>query len=247
MSEYRQVEETEEGQCVLMLYDSVLQGKVSAKSFTAKYWLGFDNTVILDKGRATTYRLQHQDSAQAWVLRQYRRGGLFGKLVKNKYFFANEDKVRSIAECRVLSHLRKHNLPVPKPIGAMYIRKGRFYSAAIITEYIPDTKTLSAYLAKGEEVNWKQVAKAIYEVHHAGLLHSDLNTHNILLNNNAEAFIIDLDKARYIPGVNLGSQHRTSLQRLRRSIEKVSPGSEERIKNDWAEFIYAYRALHKLN
>lgn len=247
MSEYRQVEETEQGEIVLMLYDSVLQGKVSFESFLPEYWLAFENTSILAEGRSKTYRVQHSEIDQAWVLKQYRRGGLFGKLVKRKYIFTNEDEVRSVAECRVLSHLCKHKLPVPKPIAAMYKRSGYFYEAATLTEYIPNARTLSSFLVEGEKIDWKAIAKAIYQVHHAGLIHSDLNAHNILINSSGRVFIIDLDKAGYIPGIDLGSQHRMSLLRLQRSIEKVSTGSEERKGNDWDELTLSYRGFHSSN
>jgi len=157
--------------------------------------------------------------------------------------FTKEDEVRSISEYRILSHLNKLNLPVPRPIAAMYVRTGVSYEAAILTEYVPDTQTLSSLIAQGEVVDWKAVAKAIFLVHEAGLLHADLNAHNILLDKNGVVTIIDLDKAVYLPGINLGSQQSKSLQRLRRSIEKLSVGTEKRQKNDWAELIYAYREL----
>ena len=247
MSEYRQIEETEQGEIVFMLYDSVLQGKVSFESFLPEYWLAFENTAVLAEGRSTTYRVQHSETDEPWVLKQYRRGGLFGKLVKRKYIFSNEGAVRSVAECRVLSHLYMHDLPVPKPIAAMYKRRGPFYEAATLTEFIPHTRTLSNLLVEDEKIDWKAIAKAIYQVHDAGLVHSDLNAHNILINSSGRVFIIDLDKAGYLPGIDLSSQHRMSLLRLRRSIEKVIAGSEGRQKNDWEELIFSYRKFTSNN
>ena len=181
------------------------------------------------------------------MLRQYRRGGLLGKVIKQRYFFTRHDDVRSIAEYRVSERLYKLDLPVAKPIAAMYVKNRFSYTAAILTQYIPNTQTLSALLDSDKEINWHEIAKAIYQVHQAGLLHSDLNAHNILIDGNAQATIIDLDKSGVFPEVNLGSQHREILKRLRRSMEKVSRRTQEQQLSDWADLIHTYRDLQEIN
>ncbi len=244
MSEYRQEIKLADGKTMVMLYDSVLQGKILPEYFSAEYWTQFAETRILAKGRATTYCVKAPEQ-RPWVLRQYRRGGVFGKLIKQAYFFTKHAEVRSIAEYRASAQLYKLSLPVAKPIAAMYVKNNLTYTAAILTEFIDNTQTLSAVLDPDKKINWRAIAMAIYQVHQAGLVHSDLNTHNILIDKNWQTTIIDLDKSLVVPDLNLSSQHRESMQRLRRSMEKVSRRTPEQQLNDWAELIYAYRYMHK--
>ena len=244
MSEYRQEIKLADGKTMVMLYDSVLQGKILPDYFSQRYWSQFAETRILAKGRSNTYCVL-APKLKPLVLRQYYRGGLLGKVIEKTYLFTKHEDVRSIAEYRVSEQLYRINLPVAKPIAAMYIKNKFTYTAAILTEYIENTQTLSAILDPEKKINWRSIALAIYKVHQAGLVHSDLNAHNILIDIDWQSTIIDLDKSVVVPGVNLGSQHRESLQRLRRSMEKVSRRTPDQQLNDWAELIYAYRDLHK--
>ena len=243
MSEFQQEIKLEDGNTMSMLYDSVLQGKITPEYFSEEYWTQFSETRVLAKGRGTTYYV-HAPGQVPWVLRQYRRGGLFGRIVKQSYLFTKPEYVRSFAEYRVSAQLYKLNLPVAKPIAAMYVKNKFSYRAAILTQYVENSQTLSACLETDKKINWPAIALAISQVHQAGLLHSDLNAHNILIDENAQATIIDLDKSTIAPGINLENQHSKSLQRLRRSMEKVSHRTGDKQQNDWAELIYTYRDLH---
>ncbi len=244
MSEFQKEIKLENGKTMFMLYDSVLQGKIKPDYFSEEYWAEHPDSKILAKGRGITYRIQVPEQAP-WVLRHYHRGGLIGKVIKRSYAFTGSDEVRSFAEYRVSAQLYKLNLPVPKPIAAMYVKNRFSYRAAILTQYIENTMTLSACLSPEFKPNWRAIAQAIHQVHQAGLVHSDLNAHNILLDDNGHVTIIDLDKAVIHPGENLKPKHWESLQRLKRSMEKVSRRSSDQQQNDWAELIYAYRDLNK--
>jgi len=246
MSELRQAIQTAAGQSIVMLYDSVWEGKITADNFSPDFWQKQAGTEVLAKERGITYRVQSEHAQNAWVLRQYYRGGLFGRFVKQSYFFKNEERVRSFAEARLLQRLYSQGLPVPKPIAAMYQRSGLFYRAALLTKYVPNTKTLSQFLNQTDVaaiVPWQRIAEAVYKLNQAGLIHADLNAHNILLQADNTVTVIDLDKSGFYPELDLTSQHREVLARLRRSINKVSTRSLQQQEKDWAAFIYAYRAL----
>ncbi|MBT8141982.1 MAG: 3-deoxy-D-manno-octulosonic acid kinase [Gammaproteobacteria bacterium] len=241
MSEVRQKILTASGRSIVMLYDSRWQGKILPVYFDPDHWQASPDTEILAKGRGTTYKVQCEFDRHAWVLRQYRRGGLFGRVIKQSYFFSGESRVRSFAEWRLLQSLREQDLPVPEPVAAMYFRLGPYYRAAILTRYIPETRTLSQLLSKQGNIPWSGIATAIHQLHRAGLIHGDLNAHNILIDKNDSVTVIDLDKSGYLPGIDLSSQHRANLERLQRSVNKVSTRPEQTQQKDWDEFISAYR------
>ena len=243
MNEYRHTVKTAKGQSLVMLYDSELQGKILPEYFDPDFWSDKSETRVLAHGRGITLKVHAENIESAWVLRQYRRGGLFGRIVKESYFFSSEDKVRSFSEWRITKALYEQGLPVPRPIAAIYFKSGLIYKAAILVNYLPDTQTLSQLLETTDNINWQAIAKAIYQLHTAGLVHSDLNAHNILINASGTVTIIDLDKSAYFPGMLVTAGHRESLARLHRSIQKVSIRSPEITKKDWDEFVQAYREL----
>lgn len=81
------------------------------------------------------------------VLRQYRRGGLVAHLVRQTYLWQGAQRTRGFAELRVMAALHARGLPVPRPLAASYRRKaGLFYEAAILTQRIPDVRTLAQAL-----------------------------------------------------------------------------------------------------
>ncbi len=87
--------------------------------FQAEFWQKQERVIGSAKGRGTTYFLQTED----WfgvncALRHYYRGGLWGKLNKDRYHFSALDTTRSFAEFHLLQRLYEAGLPVPKPIAA---------------------------------------------------------------------------------------------------------------------------------
>ena len=254
MTEFIQKVEVSKWQRIVMLYDSGQQGKIQPEFFDPDYWKSRTGTEILAKGRGYTYKVQSSETEPAWVLRQYFRGGLFGRFIKQSYLFTGENKVRSFQEFRITQSLYAQGLPVPEPVAAVYYRTGATYKAAILTRYLPDTVTLSHMLQKSGEIQWSFIAEAIYKLHAAGLVHSDLNAHNVLIHPDQTVTIIDLDKSGYFPIVQktvgasfpvmmLSGAHRDNLKRFKRSLEKVSTHSQEQKEKDWEKFIIAYRSL----
>ena len=225
-----------------MFYDSFLKGTIQADYFLQDYWLDKEHTLVLAKGRSTTYKVRKSDLEKSWVLRQYYRGGLFGRFVERSYLYTNESSVRSVAEWRLLSKLYDLGLSVPRPIAAIYWRSGLIYQAAILTEYIKKSTTLSEFLISNDQIDWEKIALTIKAIHKVGCVHGDLNAHNILIHGANDVTIIDFDKS-YISQGNLNKLRKVqkdNLFRLKRSILKVTNWSEDKLDTHWQAFMQTY-------
>ena len=59
-----------------------------------------------------------ETDAGEWALRHYRRGGLVGRVIDDRYLFAGANRTRGFREWRMLAALHRHGLPVPRPVAA---------------------------------------------------------------------------------------------------------------------------------
>jgi len=223
-----------------MFYAVELRGKIKQDYFSPDFWLQQSATELLTQGRTATYKVRTNEFSDAWVLRQYYRGGLFGKFIRRSYFYRSEAVVRSLAELRLLTQLYELGLSVPKPIAAIYWRTGLVYRAALLTQFIDDSQTLSTALANNEVIDWHTVAYTIKAIHEVGCMHGDLNAHNILLHDK-QVTIIDFDKSRILKGPQ-PEIHKKNLMRLKRSILKVTNWSEQKLSQQWEAFMQAYNS-----
>lgn len=159
------------------------------------------------------------------VLRHYRRGGAMARFSRDRYLWGGEDRVRSVAELRLLEALQSRGLPVPIPIAAAWWRDGATYRAAIVVGKIADAHTWASEIVAGteNEDGWRDVGAMIARFHAAGLEHGDLNAHNVLFDPTREPWLIDFDKSHLHATL---SRHRAeaNLSRLERSIRKVGSG-----------------------
>ncbi|MDT8419555.1 MAG: 3-deoxy-D-manno-octulosonic acid kinase [Desulfuromonadales bacterium] len=175
------------------------------------------------KGRGEAYFLRSGD--YQLVLRHFRRGGLVGKLVSDRYLFLSRDASRSWREFRLLAEMAACGLPVPRPIAASVQRQGLFYRADLLTELIPETRTLAASLKHSLSVaNWSAIGACLRRFHDAGICHADLNAHNILLDRQQRVYLIDFDRGRRRTD---RSWKERNLLRLKRSLEKISSQNPE--------------------
>jgi 3-deoxy-D-manno-octulosonic acid kinase len=160
-----------------------------------------------------------------WVLRHYRRGGWVARVSTDHYLWNGEARVRAFAEWRLLAELSRQGLPVPKPLGARYCRRGLVYRCDLITERLPGAHALSALLmaAPVPDRTWRAVGDAVARLHAAGADHADLNAHNILVRcedaGPPQVSVIDFDRGRLR---RPGAWARRNLARLRRSLDKIT-------------------------
>ncbi len=176
------------------------------------------------RGRGTAWFLSVQ--SRAWVLRHYRRGGAVSALSRDRYWWSGEEDTRPFAEWQLTYHLHRAGLPVAAPIAARYRKQGFAYRGDIITERLPDVRSLAQALqdASLSLLTWIAVGRCLRRFHDAGVCHADLNAHNILLGQTdapPRVYLIDFDRGTLRKP---GFWQDANLVRLRRSLEKISWG-----------------------
>lgn len=185
--------------------------------FDAEYWQQQRKVTGSASGRGTTWFVQ-LDSMQA-ALRHYRRGGLLGKLVEDRYLFSGWDTTRSIQEFKLLQTLMEAGVNVPRPIAARAVRSGYTYRADLLSERISNAKDLVAILQENplSEAMYKKIGQEIAKMHQAHVNHTDLNIHNILIDDQNTIWIIDFDKCALEDN---SAYSKSNLDRLLRSFRK---------------------------
>lgn len=202
--------------CVL-LCASEFAGSAIPDWFDAKLW-GDAAQPVSEGGRGAAWFIRRDEGD--WVLRHYRRGGLVARISRDRYLWAGEASVRSVAEFRLLQRLRELGLPVPRPIAAMYWRRGLGYGAGLIVERIASARPMTMLLDDGDRAEWAQIGATIARFHHQGVEHADLNANNILLGE-AQVCLIDFDRGRLHAGNSGGAWQQANLDRLARSLRKL--------------------------
>jgi 3-deoxy-D-manno-octulosonic acid kinase len=176
------------------------------------------------------------------VLRHYRRGGLFGRLVRDRYLWTGAARTRAFREFRLMAELVGRGLPVPAPLMAGYRRFGAFYRADLLTARVPQARTLAQCLpqalADGELLD--ALGRTLGRFHAHGVCHADLNAHNLLLDGDRCWWLIDFDRGR-LRAPSAGWQGRR-LARLERSLLKLGAGRDTGWPAAWARLRAAHDA-----
>lgn len=195
---------------------SLVQHLLDCKNFEQS-----DRLLGFSKGRGTTWFLNtEQEFGINCIKRHYFRGGLFGKIIKDTYFFQNIAKTRAAQEFELLIKMSEWHLPVPRPIAYKITRITCFYQADILIEKIENTQDLSHYLQTHSltEKEYRDIGQCIRQLHDHQIYHSDLNIHNILREKEHGKFwLIDFDKCAIREGSSWKIQN---LERLLRSFHK---------------------------
>jgi len=188
-------------------------------------------------GRGAAWMLKH--GKDEWVLRHYRRGGLPGRFVRDRYLWIGLDVSRPWWEWHLLDSLYKEGLPVPQAVAARVQRRGLLYKGDLITRRIPAAHNLAERLAAGGDIPWNAVGRCLRRFHEAGVCHADLNANNILLDRAGQVYLIDFDRGtRRREGAWRGA----NLARLKRSLEKLSDEDAFNVKA-WSALLEGYGRL----
>ncbi len=223
-----------------MLYDTSRAINFSADWFEPSYWQRRSAIVATAKGRGNTWFVQQ--GAATYALRHYRRGGLVAKLMGDRYWWRDADSTRPFAEWYLTYHMYRAGLPVPAPVAARFVKRGRTYTGDLITERLQHSESLAQLLAAGsvQFSTWIEVGRCVRRFHEAGVYHADLNAHNVLVVNRTDVYLIDFDRGELRKP---GWWRDANLVRLRRSLEKITLGlpDERFTEDDWHSLLAGYR------
>lgn len=208
-----------EGGVGAIVFDAARLPQASAGLFSPEHLADRARPVVAG-GRGAAWFVD-LDGVQG-VLRHYRRGGMAARVSRDRYLWRGEGRVRSITEFRLLAWLRVQGMPVPAPLAAIYRRRGLTYGAALIVSRIADAHSLAQRLGEGAPPPWAHIGATIARLHRLGVDHADLNAHNILLDPDDHAWLIDFDRGSREGSGGFGERN---LQRLHRSLRKLAPGS----------------------
>lgn len=219
-----------------ILHDPVLVSGPGPELFDLAYWEG---RVVGRAERGRGNLLFVDAGPRQWAVRHYRRGGMVGRLLVDRFCWCGEALTRSFREWRILARLHDAGMPVPRPVAAGWRRRGLAYVADLATERIPDAVPLSAHIAAGGAVDWRAVGGVIRAFHDLGACHADLNAHNIVLDAVGGIWLLDFDRGRIRPP---GPWQCKNLDRLNRSLRKIAADGVGRDFDDasWTELLAGY-------
>ncbi|MBN1419885.1 MAG: hypothetical protein JXP34_13980 [Planctomycetes bacterium] len=153
------------------------------------------------------------------VVKAYRRGGMIGGLLGDRYAGAG----RFIGELEMYDRASRNGLPLVEVLGLVVERRGGFARAWEYSRWIPGARELwdaikdaSAEEAAARVEEAGGLARALAE---AGIEHTDLSARNILAAPDGLR-ILDLDRARRLRGSIAAGL--APLARLRRSLAKLA-------------------------
>ena len=177
----------------IIIYADDLIKDINEDFFEANKWLQSKNSDLTYSGRGETIFFEYQNLK--CVLKHYFRGGILGRYIRDQYLWTGIDGSRSIREFRRLKELSIMGLPVPKPIGARVKKSGATYTADLITIEIENSKTLSELIIDDDADNnvWKAIGKCLHLFNNKEIYHPDLNTNNILIDDELNVYLIDFD------------------------------------------------------
>ncbi len=181
------------------------------------------------------------------VLRHYRRGGMVAKLSKDVFWRRSDDRSRAMEEFSLLRLLRSWGMEVPRPIAALHAPVGLLgYRSDIMVELIPGAHNAAERLQVSPltAAEWSSLGRVVRNMHDHQVFHSDLNCHNLLLDEQGQAWIVDFDKCAIKPGDGWKADN---LARLQRSLRKEKGRLEPFHWNeaDWSAFLQGYQAAAK--
>ncbi|RLA29470.1 MAG: 3-deoxy-D-manno-octulosonic acid kinase [Gammaproteobacteria bacterium] len=232
------VEKTRNGAIV---YDTDLINQISDAAFTARSWPSATPVtgVLRSAGRGDTMIVGNGE--REFVLRHYVRGGLPGRLVRDKYLWTGEAQTRSFAEWRLLAKLVALGLPVPHPAAARYSRTGPVYSADLLTVRVAGIRSLAERIAQapGDVEFWENLGADLHQFHAAGVFHADLNAYNVQVDRNDKLFLLDFDRGKILPS---GVWQQKNISRLHRSMRKIKRLEPKLyyVAANWKQFLDGY-------
>jgi len=179
-------------------------------------------------GRGGTARLDLADGLGG-VLKRMRRGGMLAKLWRDRF----AGRRRLLENLRVPLEATRRGIATAAPVALLLVEgPPGLYRAWLALEEILGASNLVERLSgerPPDETEVDAVVGLIRRMHDRGIEHPDLNLGNLLLRDRPdgegadafEPFVVDLDRARVLPGALSWTARVRALRRLERSSVKL--------------------------
>lgn len=201
-------------------------------------------TVFEGRAGLRRVRLGNGDTA---LIRPYRHGGLFRRLLGGVFFTWPP---RPFRELVITEEARRRGILTVEVLGACVKRiGGPLYRGWLVTRQLEGGEDLWTAMRDGwvRRTGAMQVLDAVADslraLHREGIYHRDLNLKNILVRRESDAvrgYIIDFDRARLFLGEVPPIMVRRNFDRLFRSAIKLDPKREYLSPNDWKSLVDSY-------
>jgi len=179
-------------------------------------------------GRGHVWRVQ-TDTQGAVIIRHYRRGGFVRHFVSDVYW---DQPPRPLAELVCTETARQRGVSTIEVLGARvrWITR-RLYRGVFVSREREGFHNLWEWLqtqptGPTRASTLTAVARTIRTMHDAGIVHTDLNLTNILVQPgtaSSQVCILDFDRARLFPSPVAHVDRERTLNRLQRSLCKLNP------------------------
>ncbi len=172
---------------------------------------------------------------ESFVVREYWHGGLFGKVLKDLFW----DASRPLRELLICEFARRGGINTTEIIAIIKNEiVGPIYKCRLVTKEITNSIDIIELLLcpednqldiqKREIIN--KMARAVKDMHDAGIYHADLHLKNILVQSDerggVNVYIIDLDKSEQYEKMDFQTRMK-NIMRLDRSLEKFKRNIKE--------------------
>lgn len=172
---------------------------------------------------------------ESFVVRDYWHGGLFGKILRDFFW----DRLRPLKELSICEVASKSGVKTTEVIAIVKNKiMGPLYKCQLVSKEITCAIDLMVLLLNPEKIQFvaqkrqiiNKVAKAVKEMHDAGIYHADLHLKNILVQfaegREINVYIIDLDKSKQREKISIYKRMK-NIMRLDRSVEKMLRGNRD--------------------
>lgn len=226
--------------CDLIWFDPACFDTASPDMFDPAWWQLRGSASRRSGGRGQVHVVT--DGQRSYLLRHYQRGGLMARLSRDLFLAQSIRQTRAMRELLLLARLRARDLPVPRACAARHTRVGLCYRADILLENIAQARDVADLLHTQRALTareWRLLGRAVRQLHEEQVCHADLNCHNLMLDAQGKAWIVDFDKCGFRAGEKWKRQN---LDRLLRSLRKelrLDPGFRWS-ERDWSHLLAGY-------
>ena len=174
------------------------------------------DSVLGGRGSVSYHRI---DDLGPVVVKHYKRGGLWGRLVRRRYL--KWGKYRSQLEYELLQKVRDLGINVPEPL--VYASRGRLlYRAWLVTREIKSPLSLARLSLDDEKRTRRVMASVIDQILKLidnRIMHVDLHPGNVVVDGQDRVYLLDFDKGKIYQGNKTRLRNRY-VKRWQRAVSK---------------------------